>query len=676
MKDQHTVNNHFGEIAQLGHHSEPEAQYKSPLRHEVNTLLSSRTSSHHQLPESSIDTDQKKSQEPNTLVFTPLSTEKAAAKMGQLQFDAHKPVDELIKNGSFKAGSDNSSNDDHKPVKEGKAPKITVVYENKDQESASPKPNYVVSKDGAITVVHNPEGRPPDANIVIQVERDSKQTGAPSPIQQKAIDDLVEYQASRIVDNFGNSLKEVQTTSGKLKQVDIDDEQNLVTDKIEQKFADKLTPDLAGASALPAVPQDVQRTSDLMNRVRGSGGSATVPRESASGRHSGDATAAGVDQMIPTRSVPQGPKEANSIAAVKDAAAALFAPDHEHPYQTIHETSGSGFRVGRYGLNKGFSLMGMAELLGIDLGDPPDLEKLREYLKQHPESLEKAVKASADKLDNDADNAHLPKDDKVRESAKSLNNFAKSLSDPQFQQGFVKFLSDMKGDGEPITADRLAKFMPKEMQELIAEKGINHEAKRFGEDPAKLTDQAAGKIALAFFLGRTPTADDSANSQYSDYTRAGANMFKLAQARLQNLGDINVTDAQGKIVAAASHDIGRAMWQKYLNDGNLGCAASVSAVLNEAGFTYAHSTSVSDLHDQLIGHGWRVDSQPHAGDVAVGYRRPKGSSGGSAHTGIVGANGITFANRSSSETWSQGSTSSWNRGAYPYGVVFLRPPGS
>jgi hypothetical protein len=468
----------------------------------------------------------------------------------------------------------------------------------------------------------------------------------------------------------------VQTASGKLKQVDIDDEQNLVTDKIEQKFADKLTPDLAGASALPAVPQDVQRTSDLMNRVRGSGGSATVPRESAPGRHSGDATAAGVDQMIPTRSVPQGPKEANSIAAVKDAAAALFAPDHEHPYQTIHETKGSGFRVGRYGLNKGFSLMGMAELLGIDLGDPPDLSKLQDYLKQHPEALETAVKAHADKLEHDADNAHLPKDDKGRESAKSLNNFAKSLADPTFQQGYVKFLSDMKGDGEPITADRLAKFMPKEMQELVAEKGINHEAKRFGEDPAKLSEQAAGKIALAFFLGRTPTADDSANSQYSDYTRAGANMFKLAQARLQNLGDINVTDAQGKIVAAASHDIGRAMWKKYLNGGNLGCAASVSAVLNEAGFSYAHSTSVSDLHNQLIAHGWKVDSQPHAGDVAVGYRRPKGSSGGSAHTGIVGANGITFANRSSSETWSQGSTSSWNRGAYPYGVAFLRPPGS
>ncbi len=672
-----TVNNHFSEIAQkLGHHSEPEAQYKSPLRHEVNTLLSSRTSSSDQPTDSSTNPAHKKSQAPETLVFTPLSTERAEIKTKQAHFDAHQSVNELIKNGSFKAVSDRSSNEDYKPMQAGEAPKITVVYENKDKDPASPKPNYVVSKDGAITVVHNPEGHPPDANIVIQVERDSKQTGAPNRIQQKAIDDLVEYQASRIVDNFGSSLKEVQTASGKLKQVDIDDEQNLVTDKIEQKFADKLTPDLAGASALPAVPQDVQRTSDLMNRVRGSGGSATVPRESAPGRHSGDATAAGADQMIPTRSVPQGPKEANSIAAVKDAAAALFAPDHEHPYQTIHETRGSGFRVGRYGLNKGFSLMGMAELLGIDLGDPPDLEKLREYLKQHPESLEKAVKASADKLDNDADNAHLPKDDKIRESAKSLNNFAKSLSDPQFQQGFVKFLSDMKGDGEPITADRLAKFMPKEMQELIAEKGINHEAKRFGEDPAKLTDQAAGKIALAFFLGRTPTADDSANSQYSDYTRAGANMFKLAQARLQNLGDINVTDAQGKIVAAASHDIGRAMWQKYLNDGNLGCAASVSAVLNEAGFTYAHSTSVSDLHDQLIAHGWKTDSQPHPGDVAVGYRRPKGSSGGSAHTGIVGTNGITFANRSSSETWSQGSTSSWNRGAYPYGVAFLRPPGS
>jgi hypothetical protein len=606
-------------------------------------------------------------------IDSPLSHSNNHGAPEKPHFDAKKSVDQHIKEGTFKQESDKSTSADHKPLEHGKAPKITVVYENKDKNAAAPKPNYVVKKDGSIAVIHNPEGPPHDGNIVIQVARDAKHTGAPDKIQQKAVDDLVEYQATRLVEKFGSNLKEVQTAHGKLKQVDIADSQNLVSDKIEQKFGDKLTPDVSRL-APPPVPHDVKQTSDLMNRVQGSGGSATVPRESAHGRHQGDSSPAGVDQMIPPRSVPQGPKEANSIAAAKDAAAALFNPDRVHPYQTIRETPGNGYRVGRYGLNQGFSIMGIADMLGVDLGNPPDMSKLQAYMKEHPQAFQKAVQTYADKLRQDADKAHLPHDDKFRESVKALGNFAKSLDNPQFQNDFVKFLSDMKGDGKPITQDRLAKFMPKEMQELLAEKGIKHEAKSLGEDPNKLSDQGAGKVSLAFLLGRTPNAADNENGQYADYTRAGSNMYKLAESRMQSLGDINITDAQGKIIAAARQDVGRPMWQKYLNGGRLGCAASVSAVLNDAGFSYASAVGVSDLQDQLVAHGWTVSTEARPGDVVCGYRRAKGSGpGGFAHTGIVDNNG-TWDNHSHSKVWSHDPLSAWNTREYPAGVVFLRPP--
>lgn len=612
------------------------------------------------------------------IVFTPLYSEKHQTTAKPLaekrQFDSTKSVEQQIKEGIFKQASD-ATPSHHNSLEASKTPKITVVYENKNPDAPTTRPNYIVKKDGSISVVRNPEGTPHDAEVVIQVARDAKQTGAPDKVQQRAIDELVAYQGDRIVEKFGADLKEIATPHGKLKQVEIKDAQNLVSDKIEQRFGDKLPPDVS-KFAPPSMPVDVKHTSEMMNRVQGSGGHITIPRQSAPDRHRGDATPAGVDQMIPVRTVPQTPKETNSMAAIKDAAAALFEPDHKHPYQTIKENSDHSYRIGRYGLNQGFTLLGLAELMGVDLGDPPDIAKLKAYLQQHPQALEKSIQAYAARTQQDADNAHLPPNDPLRESIKNLQHFAKSLDNPQFQNEFVKFLNDMNGSGQPISHERLSRFMPKELQEAIAERGITHESTRLGENPQKLSDRGAGAIALAMLLGRTPTASDTESSQYADYTRAGSNMYKLAESRMQSLGDITVSDAQGKIIAAAANSIGRAMWQKYLGGGRLGCAASVSAVLNDAGFSYANAVGVSALQDQLVAHGWTVSNTPRPGDVVCGYRKPKGSGpGGSAHTGIVGPDG-TWDNHSSTKVWSHDPLSAWNRHAYPAGVVFLHPPGA
>lgn len=595
---------------------------------------------------------------------------------GAPKFDSHKSVSEHIKSGTFAKETDRPALSVSKPLEVGKAPTIAVVYEEKGSKNQdSEKPNYIVKKDGTVSVVENPEGPPHAGRVVIQVERDAKQVGAPNVAQQKSIDALVDYQGDRIKQSFGHALKEVPTGYGTGKQVEIEDPQNLVSDNVEQKFGNKLPPDVSKLAATE-ISADVKQTSDSINRVQGSGGGhITIPRESAPGRRAGDSTPAGVDQMIPPRSVPQAPRESDQIAAAKDAAASLFNPERSHPYQTIKENS-DGYRVGRYGLNQGFTMIGLAELMGVDLGNPPDFSKLQKFLKEHPGALSKAIERYADKLNQDADKAHLSGDDLVRQSAKTLTTFSKSLQNPEFCAQWTQFLSDMKRGGQPITQDRLDKFMPKELQELIAEKGITHQAKLLGENPDKLSDQGAGKIALSMLLGRTPNEADVKNSQYADYARTASNMFKLAESRMQNLGDIEVTDAQGKIMASASRSVGQAMWQKYMNGGRLGCAASVSAVLNNAGFSYANSIGVSALHDQLVAHGWKVSSTPHPGDVVCGYRRPKGSGpGGSAHVGIVGTDG-TWDNHSRSQVWSRDPLSAWNRREYPAGVVFLRPPGA
>jgi hypothetical protein len=597
--------------------------------------------------------------------------------------DAKKSVSDLIKSGVFKDKTDGVEGKDYKSLDDMKrqAPEITVAYENKDKNAdpPPPRPNYIVRKDGTIEVVHDPEGKNPDGNIVIQVERDDKQVTAPSDQQQKAIDELVAYQAQRIVDKYGDKLTSVDTKDGQVKQVDVNDAQNLVSDSVEQKFGDKIPPqDLPTPPTTPQVPPDVGQTADGMNRVGGSGGgSMDIPRESQPGMPPG------VDQLFPPRDVPQPPSEPDAVAATKDMAASLFNPGHDAPYDAIKFTPGIGAEVGRYGMNQGLSMMGLAQLLGIDLGDPPDFSKLEKYLQDHPDALKDALHKYADKLKQDADKNKLPADDKVRATADALDKFADKMGDKKNQADFVKFLGDMKDNPSSITKDRLNQFMPKELQEAVAEGGIDRLAKNLGvQDSSKIDAATAGKIGLGMFLGRTPTKEDLANPQYQQYLNAGENMFKLAEARLQSLGDIRVSDANGKVVAAANQDVGQKMWAQspfagITENGNLGCAASVSEVLKQAGFSYANNAGVSGLQDQLMAHGWTIDSTPRPGDVICAYRQPKGnSSGGGAHCGIVGVNGASFDNHSSTGQWSQDPMSVWNAGEYPAGVVFLRPPGA
>ncbi|HEY9772674.1 MAG TPA: hypothetical protein V6C81_02570 [Planktothrix sp.] len=589
--------------------------------------------------------------------------------------DAKKSVADLMHDGTFTDATKDASEKSYQKLKPGESPKISVTYENKDKNAHQPAPNYVVGKDGSVKVVHNPEGNPPDANVVVQVQRDLGQTDGPTDKQQAAVDKLVGYEGARIQQQYGDKLPEVQTTQGPVKQVDVNDPSALVSDSVVQQLGDRIpeSQQTQPEHIPPPVPVDVQHTSDRMNRVPGSGGGISIPRESAPGRQEGDNSQAGIDQMIPPREVPAAPSEPKSIVSMKDVLAALAHPDRSEPYGDVQE-SPNGYRVGRYGMNQGFTLMGLAELLGIDLGNPPDLSKLADYLNQHPDALQKAVHKYADKLRKDADSKHLPADDKLRQTADNLDKFATKLGDPQFAAGFNKFLGDMNHKGDPITKDRVNQFLPKELQEAIAQGGIDQLARQMNINPNKINSGDAGRIAAGAYLGHVPTAQETSDPDYQRFTNAAGNVYDLANARQDGLGDINVTDAGGKILVHADHNVGQQLWRKYMSDGNLGCAASVANVLNQAGFSYANSMSVRGLEDQLLSHGWHYDSTPHAGDVVTGYRG--GSTSGSAHCGIVGQNGTSYDNHSSNGEWLPDSLSRWNTSSFHAGVHFLRPPGS
>lgn len=93
------------------------------------------------------------------------------------------------------------------------------------------------------------------------------------------------------------------------------------------------------------------------------------------------------------------------------------------------------------------------------------------------------------------------------------------------------------------------------------------------------------------------------------------------------------------IVAEAEHNVGQPVWAftrfaPFCQAGNLGCAATVSELLQEAGVNIAGSASVGGLVSQLGNLGWHKikisdKHQFHRGDVVFGLRGSRG------HIGII-----------------------------------------
>jgi hypothetical protein len=296
-------------------------------------------------------------------------------------------------------------------------------------------------------------------------------------------------------------------------------------------------------------------------------------------------------------------------------------------------------------MHVGGFLMGFLspELLAL-LGDPPDWSKLSEILAEHPElrqqyqqSMRNALNARGDQL---MQQGQLDHNETLSKSGQALKQFGERFNNPNFASGFANFVSNLSGTGEPITAQSARLFMPKELQEAIAENRVNAFARQVVADgnPDHMTPQDAGKIALAMWLGRLPNADEMRNPSYQQYAQAGENFYQLARAGQFGTGDIGISANAGQLLAIAKGDLGRHLWAETrwagaCESGYLGCAAAVSRFLQQAGVG-VDSAGVEGVVNQLRQKGWRMERATpqtiRTGEIIFGL------NGSHGHIGFVG----------------------------------------
>lgn len=554
-----------------------------------------------------------------------------------LPLDQSKSVEDLVADGSFKKSKDAVANPQFADkLKDGQAPEIAVQFTGEKDV----KPDFLVRKDGSIEVLNDPE-KHPHKKVVVQVERDPGTVSDPTSEQQKSVDKLVDYLGTRVTQKHPE-------TKGK---VVISDDQQLVSDEVEKKFGSgPLVQD-----SRRAIPENVQNISDSMNRLRGSnGGSMSVPR--------GD-----VDSEIPQRTVPRAQDESNAIVAIKDLIAAITGSDRQHPYESVRAQSDGSFRVGRYSFNS--DLIGgffLDLLLDCDdpeavaaLGKPPDPKKLGKALKDHPK-LKKHLQTKLTAMEK---------------QGKLPQGFAEKFD----AEKVAGLLEKMQGANGPVTGADLNSSLPKEMQELIAQDRIQKFGGALGQDP--------GKIALAMQLGHIPNQQELTDPESVRYQTAANNMYHLTMARQEGPGDIDLKEANGKILASAHENVGEQLWAqtKYRNSvdgGNLGCAASVSKVLQEAGYNYADSAGVRGLVSKLEKNGWQrlPISERRPTDVVFGLE-PGQHGSGKAHIGIMGENDTVYDNNSRTTRWThhginQSTFKPNNNKRFGNQLWVLRPPES
>lgn len=504
-----------------------------------------------------------------------------------------------------------------KPVKN-----LKVVYQDHNSElnpDVRVSPDFIVRKDGTV-VVSNNTARKPDDPLVIEVERDKGETGTPPEAQQKALDGL----ARHITETYMEKTPEGRL-SGK-----IDDAQGLISESTKQSIAPNVLPS--------DLPGPARQQTEAVNRWSGSGGGAY-------GGDGGRFTPSQQSEYFPQRDVPRQAEESDKLAAIKDVVAGFATRGKKEPYYHVEHRppERGGLAVGRYGINAN----GMSAFCDW-------LSGLSE------EQIEELIRKGV-----------LPK---------NIKQFMQKLKSQEGQD----FLRQLKEGQAAPNKEQIDEFFGKETQEAAGSYLITKFAQETANEDGSTN---IGKIALAMQLGRTPTADDLNNSDYQNMMQAADKAYPLSLQRiLDGTATIDLSDKAKSIAAMAKADVGKALWTEYAaitQNGQLGCAASVSKVLRQAqavppGF---NENAVYGLDNALQRQGWQpVDfNRRQAGDVIIAYRtsNPAASTGGGAHTGIVGENGATYSNSSNSGAWSYNDANSWipPNGGYVRTYV-LRPPSS
>lgn len=538
--------------------------------------------------------------------------------------DTAKSVKEHVAAGAFRVadnGQERQQEGDAAIRDRAKNPvkNVEVVYQDQSRDPDRPKvqPDFRVKRDGTVEVLRNPDGHTGD-KIVIELERPAGDRNAPPPEQQKAVDDLVGYLAGRY-------MQETRKPDGTVqREGQIKDEQGLVSDKVKKDLHTQPTPE---DSLSPQARDQVEN----INRWRGAGG----------GRHAGDGgrfSPSEASQQFAPRDVPRQPGEDDKLAAIKDVASGFFSRGEKDPYHVVRRHPERGQRVGRYGISHD---QFMNWLSGLS-----------------DEEIEKLIKEGK-----------LPKGALDLKKGKNTPA-AKEMGD---------FLKKMKDGNEDVSAAEIDKFMPKGLQERIGTDLTKEYAFATADrdENGKATRVNVGKVALSFELGRPASEEDSKKPENQQFMKAAEDAYPLALRRVMEngTGEIDLTEAGKKISSAAKASLGQALWLRHASatqNGNLGCAASVSSVLRDAGVARVDELAVTGLAQKLRSQGWeaRPFNQRQPGDVIIAL----GSAGRHGHTGIVGENpNVTYNNHSSSGRWSADPAGYWTRGRWPV-VYVLRPP--
>ena len=503
-----------------------------------------------------------------------------------------------------------------KPIKD-----VKVVYEEYDGEKPDPKqakPDFVVAKDGSVEVRSNPD-RKTDDPVVIQVERDKGDVGAPPEEAQKAIDGLVKY----LADNYMHK-KPDGTVDGQVK-----DDQGLVSDFMQKQIAPKVQPG--------DLPPPAQHQTEAVSRWHGSGGGAN------GGSDGGVLTPRQQADVIPPRDVPRQTDESDRLAAMKDVVAGFAVHNDKDPYHYVENRGDQGNAVGRYGATADGITSFVNWLAGLS-----------------PEQIDELIRKGV-----------LPK---------NIKDFMKQMESDEGKD----FLKTLKQGKEPPSKEQIDKFFGKELQESAASYAVTKMAQATANPDGSPN---MGKIALGMQLGHPPNDTDLKNPQYQKLMEAADKTYPVAlQHVLDGTANIDLSDKAKSVATIAKADVGKQLWTQYAaatENGNLGCAASVSTALRQAGAVPQNfnELSVYGLDQHLQQQGWKAVDFGHRqpGDVIVAYRTsdPAGSAGGGAHTGIVGEGGATYSNSSSSGQWSYNAPSDWMppNGGYVNTYV-LRPPSS
>jgi len=377
-----------------------------------------------------------------------------------------------------------------RPETDKSTPKISVAMQDL-QNPESQKPHFVVKKNGEVEMRGDPE-KFNSKDIQVVLEREPGDLN-PTAQQKRAADELVRYLSDRIRNKYPDAAQ---------NGVELNDKDDAVSASTER--ANKLRPPAAEQDMTPQTRAAVGQA----NRMGGADG-VNMPRESTDRIGS-----------FNTRDVPRQPNESEKAFATKEAIAGLFKPDEKAPYETVRRHPDGHTRVGRYGFS-GRQINSW--LAGLDLGDPPDPEKIAELIKQ----------------------GKLPKGF----NANSVKN--------------LKAMAEKMDKGEAPGKDELKSLLPKELQESMATSMTEGFKQQLGENP--------GAITAAFMSGKAPgeiTQADLTTPGARELMDAGQKLYDVSMQRQQTsssngervVGTVP-TGERAQIINQALEEINRAAAQ-------------------------------------------------------------------------------------------------------------------